>query len=367
MSGLGDARSAATGGRPPVGGHAVQFYADDQSVAWAVDRMVGPGFAEGAAAVIVATPVHRQLVRRALADRGADLAALEAQGHCVMLDAAETLGRLVVGNHLEPRAFAGVIGDCVRRAAQVGGTQPVRAFGEMVGLLHDAGYTDTALELEAQWSGLLGREPLSLLCGYPARSFAGEDKLASFMRVCGAHDHLVADDRGAAAHVADDRLRELAGIAEMPSAPIGLLEIVRQAAEEIGERMVARGQMVSIDVPAFLKVDGNAKWLTRMFIELLDNASKFSPTGVIAVRADGRGPLVVSIISDDGVGIAPSILGPMFDPFVQPDRPLTHEPEALGLGLTIVRRIVELHDGTVSAHSNGPCRGARIVVTLPRA
>lgn len=349
------------------GRHAVQFYEDDDSVAATVDRMIGPALTNGASAIIVATPTHRRLVRRALADRGADVAALAMHGRCTMLDAGATLQRLMNGNHIDARAFTDVIGGQVQRATVHGNGQHVRAFGEMVGLLHEEGQTAAALELEARWDELLGSAPLSLLCAYPARSFSGPQHVDSFMHVCGAHDHVISNDRGAAVHAADGRLAALSQIDTLPRASVSLLHVVRDAASGLQPIMRARGQILVVGISPSLEVDGNARWLTQMFYELLDNASKFTPTGVIAVTAEGRDTLVVSVVGDDGVGIAPELLEAMFDPFTQIDRPLTQRPDDLGLGLAIVRRIVELHDGTVTAESDGRCRGARIVVTLPRA
>jgi CheY-like chemotaxis protein len=101
---------------------------------------------------------------------------------------------------------------------------------------------------------------------------------------------------------------------------------------------------------------------------LITNASKYSEPGtkisITAERADGDVRLHVI---DEGIGIAPDLLDPIFDIFFQPAQAPDRSKGGLGLGLTIVRSLVELHGGSVRARSEGPGRGSEFIVTLPLA
>jgi len=99
---------------------------------------------------------------------------------------------------------------------------------------------------------------------------------------------------------------------------------------------------------------------------LIENALKYTPSGgriLIAVHpVDGRAVLEVT---DTGEGMAPELIGRVFDLFVQGDRSLARQPGGLGIGLTMTRRLVELHGGTIEAKSEGQGRGAKFTVSLP--
>ena len=112
-------------------------------------------------------------------------------------------------------------------------------------------------------------------------------------------------------------------------------------------------------------VDGDAARIEQIVSNLLDNAVKYTPAGGhIAVRVGG-GEQAVLEVSDDGEGIAPELVGRVFELFVQGERGLARQPGGLGIGLTLVKRLAELHRGTVSAESAGPGRGSRFTVRFP--
>jgi PAS domain S-box-containing protein len=113
-------------------------------------------------------------------------------------------------------------------------------------------------------------------------------------------------------------------------------------------------------------VRGDPVRLTQVFSNLLQNATKFSlATGTveISVRPDEQGQVAVSV-RDEGIGIAPELVGSIFDLFVQAGQPAGHDHGGLGIGLSVVRSLVLLHGGTVSAHSEGVARGSEFIVTL---
>ena len=116
-----------------------------------------------------------------------------------------------------------------------------------------------------------------------------------------------------------------------------------------------------------LFVDADATRIAQVFANLLNNSAKYSPPGgAITVRltADKSGHSIVTV-SDTGTGIPPVMLDRVFDMFERVSRSGEGAPDGLGIGLTLVRRIVEMHGGTVVAHSEGLNRGSTFTVRLP--
>jgi CheY-like chemotaxis protein len=121
---------------------------------------------------------------------------------------------------------------------------------------------------------------------------------------------------------------------------------------------------IEAEAPQEAWVQGDESRLTQVLNNLLSNAARFGQ-GATQVRLtldDGRARLAVI---DHGVGMDGAMLERVFDPFFQAPQPLARHTGGLGLGLAIVRRIVELHGGTVSAHSEGVGKGSRFEVLLP--
>ena len=115
-----------------------------------------------------------------------------------------------------------------------------------------------------------------------------------------------------------------------------------------------------------LPVFGDETRITQVVLNLLSNASKYTPAGGrIALVLEKSDQQAVIRVEDDGVGIAPDLLPRMFDLFVQGERSLDRSEGGLGLGLTLVRRLVHLHGGTVAASSQGPGKGSTFEVRLP--
>jgi signal transduction histidine kinase/CheY-like chemotaxis protein len=115
-------------------------------------------------------------------------------------------------------------------------------------------------------------------------------------------------------------------------------------------------------------ISGDETRLEQIAANLLDNAAKYTPAGGrICVRVRREADEAVLEVEDSGVGIAPDLLPRIFDLFTQGDRTIDRAQGGLGLGLALVRRLVELHGGSVQAFSAGAGQGARIVVRFPRA
>jgi anti-sigma regulatory factor (Ser/Thr protein kinase) len=166
-------------------GHAVQFYEHDPELARVVAGYLAGGLAEGAAAIAIATPDHRQRFADELAAAGIDVESATRERMLVMLDADETLSRFTIAGRLDADTFDHVIGGVIR-AARSGG-RPVRAYGEMVALLWDVGDVTGAIELEDLWSELRSRIEFSLLCGYTSTSFQRPDDADALRHLCRLH------------------------------------------------------------------------------------------------------------------------------------------------------------------------------------
>ena len=115
-----------------------------------------------------------------------------------------------------------------------------------------------------------------------------------------------------------------------------------------------------------LRVSADPTRLSQVVSNLLTNAAKYTPPGGrITVRAERVDDDVVLRVQDTGIGIAPEMLPRIFDLFVQERQAIDRSPGGLGIGLTIVRNLVERHGGSVSARSGGPGRGSEFAVRVP--
>ena len=150
---------------------------------------------------------------------------------------------------------------------------------------------------------------------------------------------------------------------------IDLGEVVSQAVEALKAPIAERQQELSLTAPAeALPVEGDVIRLTQVVTNLVNNAAKFTEAGGrIEVRLERAEQDAVLRVRDTGVGIAPELLPQVFDLFTQADQDLARTMGGLGIGLTIVKSLVELHGGSIEAHSEGTGHGAEFVVRLPLA
>jgi CheY-like chemotaxis protein/anti-sigma regulatory factor (Ser/Thr protein kinase) len=145
--------------------------------------------------------------------------------------------------------------------------------------------------------------------------------------------------------------------------------VVATALELANPLLEKRHQALELEVPdEALFVSGDAVRLAQVLSNLLTNAIKFTPPdGRIWLRLRHAGDCVEVVVEDTGTGIAPDLLPRVFDLFSQGEQHIDRRAGGLGLGLAIVKTLVQLHGGSVSAHSDGPGRGSRFVVRLPWA
>jgi PAS domain S-box-containing protein len=149
--------------------------------------------------------------------------------------------------------------------------------------------------------------------------------------------------------------------------PTYLAGVVARAVETTRAAVEERGHTLDVRLPADdVRVDGDPARIEQVIVNLVTNAAKYTePGGRIGLEVRREGSDAVLAVRDDGVGIAPDMLPRVFDLFAQAERGLDRAQGGLGIGLTIVKRVVELHGGRVEARSDGVGRGAEFVVRLP--
>jgi signal transduction histidine kinase/CheY-like chemotaxis protein len=287
---------------------------------------------------------------------------------CVMplVARGRTIGAMAViqaesGRRFEPDDVA-LVGEIARRAALA--LDNVRLFAESRAALAQA---QSAGRVKDEFLAMLGHELRNPLAPIVT-------SLELMARRNGAGDsperHVIERQVRHLARLVDDLLdvsRIAAGKVELHKETVDLRHVVERALELAQPALAGRFAPPVVSLPAQpVWVDGDPVRLAQVVCNLLTNAAKFSsPTGRIGIelqhdRSDAR-----LTVDDDGDGIPRELLGHIFERFVQGDQSLQRARGGLGLGLAIVRNIVELHHGTVAATSAGPGMGSRFTVTLP--
>jgi PAS domain S-box-containing protein len=174
------------------------------------------------------------------------------------------------------------------------------------------------------------------------------------------------------ARLLDDLLdvsRITRGRIELRLQTVSIADAVTSALEATRPLVDERRQSVAVTLPAVpLYVEADPARLEQIIVNVLNNASKYTaPEGRLGVVVAEEAGEVVLRIRDTGIGIAADVLPRIFELFVQGDQSLAHTSGGLGIGLTLVHRLVALHRGRVSAHSEGPGRGSEFAIVLPRS
>jgi PAS domain S-box-containing protein len=151
--------------------------------------------------------------------------------------------------------------------------------------------------------------------------------------------------------------------------PVPLGEVVDLAMEHSRPALETGGHALTVSLPQEpLVLDADSARVVQVLTNLLHNAAKYTPPGGrVALAAERDGPAAVVRVSDNGIGIAATDLARIFEPFAQAGRVPGRLPDGLGVGLTLVKSLVELHGGSVVAASDGPGKGSTFTVRLPLA
>ena len=164
-----------------------------------------------------------------------------------------------------------------------------------------------------------------------------------------------------------DAARINSGRITLQRRPVALSEIIESAIETSQPLLTSRNQQLHLSIPAeVIILDGDAVRLAQVFSNLLINAAKFSANdAAIHVIVSSHAETVKIVVRDNGVGIAAAFQPFIFDLFKQGPNTLDRAQGGLGIGLSLVRSIVDMHDGSASVYSAGPGRGSEFTVILP--
>ena len=156
------------------------------------------------------------------------------------------------------------------------------------------------------------------------------------------------------------------GKVQLDRKPVELSSAIDKAIEAAAPLIEERRHHLSVDVPPGLWLNADETRICQVISNLLTNAAKYTPHGgTITIAAMRDRDQIVIVVRDTGMGIPSELLPNLFDRFVQGRRTIDRAEGGLGLGLSIVRSLVRLHDGSVQARSDGPQRGSEFEVRLP--
>jgi PAS domain S-box-containing protein len=164
-----------------------------------------------------------------------------------------------------------------------------------------------------------------------------------------------------------DVSRVMGGKIELRREPVELAAVIARAVETVQPLIDAKQHELHIALPSeSMLLDADAVRLSQVVCNLLTNAAKYTdPGGHIWLDAERDQQMAIVRVRDNGIGLDPSMTTRIFDLFVQVDHATTRSQGGLGIGLTLAKNLVEMHNGSIEAHSVGVGRGAEFVIRLP--
>ncbi|MBD1589985.1 sensor histidine kinase [Pseudomonas typographi] len=203
--------------------------------------------------------------------------------------------------------------------------------------------------------------PISMIAGRIARAPSGElPKLQALLE--GQVQYM--------ARLVDDLLdvsRASTGKLRLKLQPLDIVALIRSVVDNCLPVLNARQLQFLCDLPGEgLFVSGDPVRLTQVIANILTNAAKYTPPGgIVTLSARAEEHTLIVSIADNGIGISSDVLQHIFEPFVQDEQAAGFNGTGLGIGLAVVRELVEAHGGTVVALSDGQNRGSTFIITLP--
>ncbi|HYK20103.1 MAG TPA: ATP-binding protein [Pyrinomonadaceae bacterium] len=212
------------------------------------------------------------------------------------------------------------------------------------------------------------RTPLNAILGWSTMLRAGSIEPHNLERALEAIER----NARAQAQIVEDILdvsRTISGKLRLDIKPIEMISVIKAAVDSVRPAAVAKNiQLELLLDPAADHIQGDGARLQQVVWNLLANAVKFSNQGGrVQVKLERHGEMVQIVVTDNGEGISRDFLPKVFTRFQQADGSTTRRHAGLGLGLAIARHLVEMHGGTIEAHSDGPSRGATFTVSVPAA
>jgi signal transduction histidine kinase/CheY-like chemotaxis protein len=254
------------------------------------------------------------------------------------------------------------------RAALRGRSRQYEVRDLLVALHRARAEAESANRLKDEFLATLSHElrtPLNAILGWTSMLGRGQVAPDKLPRVFQALERNAQTQAQLIADVLDVS-RIITGKLKLEVGLVDLYEIVGRAVDAV--RPAAAAKNVTLSFPDFAACPayGDADRLQQVFWNLLNNAIKFTPSGgAVTVDIAAIDSAHVVSVTDTGIGIPPEFVPFVFDRFRQADQAMTRAHGGLGLGLSIVKHLAELHGGTVSVASEGPGRGARFEVRLP--
>jgi len=234
--------------------------------------------------------------------------------------------------------------------------QIARAHAESVNRMKDEFLATLSHEL---------RTPLNAILGWAHLLTTGKADDATTQRAIG----VIRNNALAQSQLIEDILdvsRIISGKLRLNLAPLSLRAVIEEALDSVTPAAEAKCIAIVRHLDEVEAITGDKDRLQQVFWNLLSNAVKFTPRdGRVTVRLSRTGEDAIISVEDSGIGISPDFLPYVFDRFTQADGSATRRHGGLGLGMAIVRHLVELHGGTVCAHSEGENRGTTFTATLP--